>query len=212
MVTILDIFYVIHPFQILALSFIGYMTLEEFLMWNFVFSFRKWNGGELHTTSASLTLLLAKGRIYGPYPLIWVGSGTDQQNRAEVMLCQFPSTGCKRWTASASCLRLALLREATHRAVREPELMALRGRGERGRERERERRWPFQLKCRQVSEKIPISDVQPRWGFRWLQLPLPSGCKNMGANRPAEHSQPTELWATKAWDGLLSSTKNCNGK
>lgn len=83
-----------------------------------------------------MTLLLAKGRIYAPYPLIWVGSGTDQQNRAEVMLCQFPSTGCKRWTASASCLRLALLREATHRAVREPELMALKA-GEREGEGER---------------------------------------------------------------------------
>lgn len=72
--------------------------------------------------------LVHRGSIYAPCPLIWVGSGTDHQNIAEVMLCQFPCTGLKRLTASASFLRILLLREATCHAGRGPELTKVGGR------------------------------------------------------------------------------------
>ena len=52
------------------------------------------------------------------------------------MLCQLLCTGLKRLTASVSFLRILLLKEATHHAVREPELTTLRGVRERERERD----------------------------------------------------------------------------
>lgn len=101
---------------------------EGVLKQDFVSSFIKWKGGELQMATNSLTLLPSNGGIYAPCPLIWVGSGTDHQNIAEVMLCQFPCTGLKRLTASASFLRILLLREATCHAGRGPELTKVGGR------------------------------------------------------------------------------------
>ena len=102
--------------------------LEGVFKQDFVSSFIKWKGGELQMATNSLTLLPSKDGIYAPCPLIWVGSGTDHQNIAEVMLCQFPCSGLKRLTASASFLRILLLREATCHAVRGPELTKVGGR------------------------------------------------------------------------------------